>query len=259
MDKLSKLGFNGNLRWIHNEEGSGAEFYGRSVYFPDSITKPQTESGITIDPGIDLGSGNRKVIYDVINFYAQENLLTTLQVTYLREAVGLKKLSAINWLKNYKSAFKNKFLVPDNIALQMLVEYSAPPYWKPLVDNVPGLNKIRSEYIKNAVHTALLSMSYNRGWAKTAKLAKEFVEVCNWDGLAKKIQSVKHRMDSLNDRREREGNLILAALEFKQDFTINIDKIFVRPVTTLPYEQKDMILSQLMKDDFTKQAKGISL
>ncbi len=259
MDKLLKLGFKGDLRWVHNEEGSGAKFYGRSVYYPDSIVFPQTESGITIDPGFDLGNGSRKIANEVINFYRSQDLLTNIQVSYLNEAIGLKKLSAINWLKNYKSAFKNKFLVPDKTALDILDKYTAPHYWKPLSEYVPGLLKIRSEYIKSAVHTALLSMAYNRGWQKTAKLAKEFVEVNNWDGLAKKIHSIKHRTESLNERREREGNLILAALEFKQDFVIIVDeKINPRPCTTLPQDQIDTLIQQMIKDRFINDLKKVA-
>ena len=243
--KLNKAGFAGSIQWVHNEEGSGAKIYHSSVYFPDSLTNPKTQSGVTIDPGVDMGNCDVALINKVINTYFLQDVLSKKLVTRLKSAIGNKGIYAALWMKENGKWFKNDFLVPDPVALDVMENITALEYWNPLVKAMPGLLKIKSASIKKAVHTALLSMSYNRGWEKTILLAKEFIAVDNYDGLSKKISNVRHSLKALTDRRKREAGLIYAALEQQDDFAITFEDIKVLPVTAIPHGLKENVMKQL--------------
>lgn len=218
---INKLGFEGSLAWVHNEEGSGALYYKSSVYFPDDLFHPVTHSGVTIDPGLDLGNASPKLCKDVIDYYASEKLLSIKQISALRDAFKLKRKEAANWMRIHRNLFKFKFLVPEKLASEVMAKYTAPKYWQPLINLMPGLLEIVPYNLKRAVHTSLLSHSYNRGAADAISLATNYLIKEDYCGLAKAIRSVKHKSQSLNERREREAYLIEKALmedKFADDF-----------------------------------------
>lgn len=243
--KLQQAGYEGSIQWVYNEEGSGAKTYGCSVYFPDSLTNPKTQSGVTIDPGFDLGQPDLGTLNRILNIYILHDVLNKKLVDRLKSAVGNKGIYAALWFKENGRHFKHNFSVPQHIALNVLEDITAPEYWKPLVKAMPKLLRIKSPQIKKAVHTALLSMSYNRGWEKTILLTKEFIEVGNYDGLAKKISNVRHSLKSLTDRRKREASLIYAALEQQDDFEFTFEDVKPLPVTTIPSAYKESVIKQI--------------
>jgi hypothetical protein len=210
---LKSLSFNGDLKWIHKEEGSGAKLYKSSVYYPDSRTEPKTQSGVTIDPGLDLCYAARVVIDDTLDFYFDKGLISKSQIELLQFAIGERRWGAIQWMKANEKYFKGSFLVDDMNAIYIMDKVTAPPYWKPLTDAIPELLKISSSNLAAAVHTALLSMSYNRGPERTINLAKDFIIKKDYEGLASAIASVRSATASLRNRRIRESNLIADVLE----------------------------------------------
>ncbi len=242
--KLERLGFKGNLAWVLNEEGSGAKFYHSSVYYPDSRTNPQTLSGITIDPGVDLGNGDRYMIDDVLREYFNQGLLTGGEYSLIKSAVGKKKLGAIDWINTNEKFFKNKFLVPNDIALKMMGNYSADGYWKYLTDQVPELNSIIVPFMAIAVHTALLSFAYNYGASRVVQLTRYYLQTRDYNKIALIIGSIKHRCNALTERRKREADLINQAIKKMNDFKIVVDEnINSMPLTTIPFNLKDEIYS----------------
>jgi hypothetical protein len=243
--KLQKAGFAGSIQWVHNEEGSGAKIYGTSVYFPDSLTNPKTKSGVTIDPGVDMGNCDLDLINHVINKYVLHDVLPNKLANKLKSAVGHKGIYAALWLKENKKLFRNNFLVPEFLQLEVLENITAIEYWLPLAEGMKNLNKIRSSHIKKAVHTALLSMSYNMGWGAVILFAKDLIAVGNYDGLAKKISNKRHSLKSLTDRRKREAGLIYAALEQKDDFSYTFEDIKPLPMTVIPHALKESVIKQL--------------
>ena len=249
MNHLNKIGFCGDLRWVHNEEGSGAKIYKSSVYFPDSITKPRTHSGITIDPGVDLGNSELKDVNEVIQHYYSEGLLTQEQISLLLKAFGKKRFEAIEWLKQYKSFFKNKFLVPELTAVYVMDKYSAPDYWLPLVSQLKGLLEIENAAVKKAVHTALLSHAYNSGVFKTIKLASVPVREKRWNELAEDIQQVVSATQALKDRRQREGLIIKSAIKLDTRFELQFADVKPRPVTTISSIFKEDLLIEFEVED----------
>jgi hypothetical protein len=213
-------GFLGSLAWVHAQEGSGAKYYGTSVYYPDDRKNPRTNSGVTIDPGLDLGNAAESLIQRVLEYYNSVGLLTVKQFQLLIQAVGLKKFDAIEWMRKHENEFMGakEFAVPEGKALKVLDDYTAAEYWDPLCRALPKLKKINVLYMAEAVHTALLSMAYNRGATKTAELARKHLDICNYGGLAYEIKFLKQSTQSLRDRRHREAELIIDAIELKKDF-----------------------------------------
>lgn len=245
MNHLNKIGFCGDLRWVFNEEGSGAKFYKSSVYFPDDLTDPQSQSGITIDPGLDLGHAEPRIINEVLQFYFSENLINQEQLNLLLKAFGKKRYEAIAWIKEYKSFFKNKFLVPELTAVYVMDKYTAPSYWLALVAHCKELLEIENTAVKCAVHTALLSHAYNRGAIRTIKLTSVLVREKKWIELADVIQQVYSPMQSLVDRRQREGLLIKAAVKLDKSFDMQFPDLAARPVTSIESFRKELVLSQI--------------
>jgi hypothetical protein len=245
-DKLKNTGFVGDLEWIFNQEGSGARFYKSSVYFPDNISNPTTNSGITIDPGVDIGNCDRATTLAVINFYQEEELLSASLKSLLLTAIGKKGRSAAAWMTEHRKFFKNIFIAPIHLSIQVLQYYTAPVYWKPLEEAMPDLLTISNPSIKKAVHTALLSMAYNRGCTKTIALARNWITRHDFGNLAESIEEVKSCSPALTDRRKDESLLIKAAMALGDRFTINIKDLNPRPLTTITTEDtEDYLLTHM--------------
>ena len=244
-DKLKDTGFVGDLEWIFNQEGSGTRFYKSSVYFPDDILNPQTNAGITIDPGVDIGNCDRTTALAVLSFYQNEEILSSSLKGLLLTAIGKKRKSAAAWMVEHRRFFKNVFNVPIQLSIQVLQYYSAPGYWVPLQEAMPGLLTISNLPVKKAVHTSLLDMAYNRGCAKTIDLAKNYIASNTFSELALAIRGVKSCSIGLTDRRKDESLIIMAALALGNKFTININTdINPRPLTAIPMEDIEDYLQQ---------------
>jgi hypothetical protein len=244
-NNLKSLFFRGDLLWVYNEEGSGAKHYKSSAYYPDSLTDPQTQSGVTIDPGLDLGSADRNLIMEVINLYHREGCLHPSQMELLKMAIGKKRFDAIEWINKYRSEFKNEFLVPEELAVYVMDNITAPDYWEPIASGLPDLLKIEEDYLAKAIHTALLSYAYNRGWSRTIVIFKEICEKKDWVYAAATISNTQHKLKALNDRRKRESELIFDALYHQEKFVVSFQHINPKPLTTIPVSLKDSVYHYL--------------
>jgi hypothetical protein len=232
---IKEMGFCGNLQWILNEEGSGAKFYRSSAYYPDNRANPVTSSGVTIDPGVDLGNGDRDMIDDVLEYYLRIGLLDGVQNALLRQAIGLKKFNAIDWINENEKHFKNKFLVKTDTAEIVAGRYSAVNYWRYLVDKLPELLQINLPFMAPSVHTALLSLAYNWGMSRTVDLVAYPIKTRNYSELSARILTVKHNSRALNERREREAELIYTAAAKGKEFAIDINEnLNPEPLTVIP-------------------------
>lgn len=256
MAVLETMGFKGSLAWVHNEEGSGAKYYNSSCYFPDSRLKPQSCSGITIDPGLDLGQADDKLISEVLEFYLGKGLMDLTQVTLLKKAEGLTKYDAIEWIRKNEKYFKGKMLIPFDDSLFVMDKYTAPLYWKPLIEKMPELLLISPNYKASAVHTAVLSYSYNRGSKRTIEIAQDYLKLKNYDGLARAISNTYHSMKSLRDRRKKEAKIILDALEKKSQVSVDLS-INPLPLTTINTEEVEKVLSGLQLQFIEKEQNNV--
>jgi hypothetical protein len=237
--KLESLGFKGSAAFILNEEGSGAKYYKSSVYYPDSRTNPISSSGITIDPGVDLGNGDKNMIAQVLCFYRDNYFLNDILLSLLKTSIGLKKLDAAEWINNNERCFKNKVLVPDIAAQNIFSNYSGDDYWQYLILHIPELLSIPFDWIKKAVHTSLLDLAYNYGTGRTVYVAKARIQTGDYEALGNDIKAIRHKSKNLNERRDAEGNLILTACEKKESFVIELRDVNPVPLTTLPFEMQE--------------------
>ncbi len=241
---LKKHGFRGNLAWVHNEEGSGAKFWNCSVYYPDDPYNIKTNSGVTVDPGVDLGHAPEYLIRNVFNYYNNAGHLGIRGMARLMNAVGKRREEAVQWMKSNIHMFEGIFKVDDKDAMYVMDMYTAPAYWLPLTKHMPRLAAIKEDYMASAVHTALLSMSYNRGAITTVNLAKSFVDVGDFGGLAFAIKMVKQATQSLRDRRKREANLIIDAIQFKENFEMTVKELNPMPLTAIPLMEREVLLME---------------
>jgi hypothetical protein len=247
---LIQYGFKGNLAWVHNEEGSGLKYYGTSVYYPDNRKQPKTKSGVTIDPGLDLGNAAGSLISEVLNYYNEQGLLTVAQFKRLVTAVGLQKQDAAEWMDENEWAFKPgtpggvRFAVREKHALHVLEDYTADDYWIPLVKAMPRLRAIKESYVAEAVHTALLSQSYNRGFYATIETCRRFADIGDWGGMAYAIRGLKQPTQSLLGRRKREAALIVDAMYQKEKFTFTFEDLKPEPLPliTMPMVKQAFLM-----------------
>src|SRR5690606_10278151 len=130
---LKSLGFRGSLAFVHNEEGSGARAYNCSIYYPDNPKDIKTNSGVTLDPGLDLGQADRNIINEVLQYYCNEGYTGSNAIARIKKAVGKKREGAVEWMRDNIHLFKGWFKIEDEHALYVLDKYTAPAYWLPLV------------------------------------------------------------------------------------------------------------------------------
>ena len=180
--------FIGDLSWVHEREGHVGE-----PYWPGGM------SGVTIDPGVDLGHADRSLLLD--NYY---DLMTSEQ---LNEAFSLKgitgqraaeALSQLSYLSSFKITREEASRIFPSITT---------PYWNGLLKRWPALAEAPS-----SVQTAMLSVSFNRGY-NNSKLESltEFISRKDWMKLGESIKEMQqdHSLDGIRKRRQLESELIL--------------------------------------------------
>lgn len=190
--------FRGDLPWIHAQEGSGLALYGRSCYWPAGA------SGVTLDPGFDLGHQKRGQLE---KYYA--SLLTDEQMEACRDALGLTGAEAKARVE--ESDVLRSIRIPQSDQ-ERLFPLVAAPYWKRVADRFPPL---RDTCTPAEVQTALLSLAFNRG-ASNGGLDTLGGPLANeeWERVGAAIARMQqgHRLESIALRRRREAALVLQPL-----------------------------------------------
>ncbi|HSG41333.1 MAG TPA: peptidoglycan-binding protein [Thermoanaerobaculia bacterium] len=186
-------GFRGDLDWIHRFEGHRG-----TAYWPGGA------SGVTLDPGLDLGHAAPDLIRKVIT-----PLLSDEQLAALNRVLGIRGEAARDALRG------QPLLSTIRIDLQTareLFPHIAKPFWRGTTTRFPNL---ASASAPPQAHTAMLSLSYNRGYQNPHLnvLAKP-IESADWRRLGELIGSMQqdHKLPGIRDRRRAEGDLILSAL-----------------------------------------------
>ena len=191
-------GFRGDFSWIHAWEGH----VGRPYW-------PKGKSGITLDPGVDLG-------------YAEPSLITT-HYTPLLTAAQMKDLQ---WVFGRKGEAAEQALAQaereqtpltsiriSRDQADSLFALVAAPYWKAILKRFPTLGE---QSTPATVQTAFLSLAYNRG-AGNKDLTKLDgpLRAGQWRQLGELIAAMQqdHALAGIRRRRRSEGQLILDSLE----------------------------------------------
>ena len=180
-------GFSGDPQWVHRQEGHNG-----SAYWPGGA------SGVTLDPGFDLGAGSWSAFEQ---HYAPR--LTAPQLDACKRARGLQGGQAKAALTRFPAL--RTIRITRDVA-DSLFPLVAAPYWSALVRRFPGLAAA-----PGPVQTALLSLGYNRG-AGNKDLAVLGAPIASgqWNRVAALIHGMQqmHPLVGIRRRRRAEARLI---------------------------------------------------
>lgn len=186
-------GFRGDLGWIHAREGHAGK-----AYWPGGA------SGVTLDPGVDLGHGDAEMIRE-----AYKGLLSPEQFAAVERVFGIKGEAAKTTLA------EDDVLQTIRISrsqAESIFPFVILPYWEAIVNRFPAL---ADPDTLPSVQTALLSIAYNRG-PRNRGLAPlgNPIQSKNWLQVAAIIGSMQqdHKLEGIRKRRRMEADLIRAEL-----------------------------------------------
>lgn len=185
--------FKGRLEWVHTQEGHRGKPYW-----------PGGRSGVTLDPGFDLGYQD----IDITNEYYKD-ILTKEQLKAIGPIIGLTGSEAKNILTQSETLLSIRISKSQASKVFPLI---ALPYWKAICKRMTGLNDSETP---GSVQTALLSLAFNRGYRNAdLEVLKSPIEQGNWAQCASLISGMQqdHRLMGIRKRRQREGRLIFDEL-----------------------------------------------
>ena len=188
-------GFDGDLDWVHQKEGH----QGRPYW-------PGGESGVTLDPGVDLGHASSDLIEELYR-----SILSEAEMSALREVFGIQGNAANAALK--ASPVIQAIRVSSDQALEVM-PHAAKSYWDAIRGRFDPLSR---EGTPPSVKTALLSLAYNRGSRNEGlQPLGEPMQSGQWGDAARIIGSMQqdHKLEGIRIRRRQEGLIIEAELEF---------------------------------------------
>jgi len=189
VDSSVLKGFRGDLSWVHAREGHDGK-----AYWPGGA------SGVTLDPGVDLGHADSSLIEA-----RYKNLLTGEQFAAVKKAHGKKGGDAKLVLKADPVLQTIRI---SRVQADTIFPFAAKPYWEDIVKRFPTLDDGDT---LGSVQTALLSLSYNRGAGnRRLDVLKEPLADKNWPLVADTIGSMQqnHRLPGIRKRRKMEADLI---------------------------------------------------
>lgn len=216
------MAFRGDYNWIHRWEGHNG-----IPYHPGEHLSDPGASGITFDPGADLGHINRD-LFEKQYF----PLLTEAQRQVVRGAYGLKGRAAVEYLKKNRKVFRTMRITKDQASDRFPLV--AAPYWDGVVKRFPN---VQEEQTPAAVHTAMLSLCYNRGvWNRGLDELIPLCRVRNWRDVGRVISGMQqnHKLRGIRERRRAEGALILQSIDkYEQWKDIPMSPMQPKPPTEL--------------------------
>jgi len=181
--------FRGSILWVHNQEGHNGK-----PYWPGS------DSGVTLDPGVDLGYAD---IDEILSAY--HSLLNQPMVEEIHRVKGLKKKTAKTALENLGALAGFRISREEASHIFPIV---AKSYWDDICERY---NTLRDSDTPGAIQTALLSIAYNRG-AKNSRLSVLNTSMDNrdWNEVGNVINSMQqtHKLKGIRERRQKEAQII---------------------------------------------------
>lgn len=189
-------GFFGDLNWLHRQEGHAGK-----PYWPGGV------SGVTLDPGFDLGRNDMSSVNRHYGAYLTEAQLGALAKVASRGNFSGKR--GEDALKALDDEVLRSIRISAEAAEDMLADL-ALPYWLRILERFPSLLTA-----PGYVQTALLSLAYNRG-ANNGRLnvLREPIADRQWGKVAERIAEMQqnHALRGIRKRRRAEAGLILTGL-----------------------------------------------
>jgi len=186
--------FRGDLYWVHLKEGHNGR-----PYWPGGV------SGVTLDPGVDLGHASAGLVEGIYG-----SMLTKAQLKLLRKTFGLKGQDAKDVLAHMPEL--RQITISREQALGAM-PFTAQPYWDGIRDRFPALSL---KATPPSVQTVLLSLAYNRGIRNSGlELLGPLLQNDDWHSTARAIGRMQqnHKLDGIRRRRREEAAIVLAELE----------------------------------------------
>jgi GH24 family phage-related lysozyme (muramidase) len=194
-------GFDGDPGWVHLLEGHRGQ-----PYWPGGA------SGVTLDPGIDLGHADAAFLDKLLRDHYGE-LMSPEQRAAVEAVVGIQGDDAKAALT--ADAVLGSIRISQEHADRVFPVASAP-YWAAITERFERLSEPETP---PSVQTALLSLAYNRG-ADNRHLESLGLLLADrdWVAAADKIGSMQqsHKLEGIRRRRREEAALIRAELECLQ-------------------------------------------
>ncbi len=189
--------FDGDLYWVHLLEGHAGR-----PYWPGGA------SGVTLDPGVDLGHAEPALLDDLLRDHYGP-MLTAAQRAAIDAVIGVQDEDA-------KAALNaDPVLKTIRISREQANEVfpvASRPYWDVISERFPPLAALDTP---PSVQTVLLSLAYNRG-ANNRHLESlgELLEAQDWVAVANKVGAMqqRHKLQGIRLRRRQEAALIRAEL-----------------------------------------------
>ena len=186
--------FRGDLYWVHLKEGHNGR-----PYWPGGA------SGVTLDPGVDLGHASTELVEEIYG-----PMLTKVQLKLLRKTFGLKGQDAKDVLRHMPEL--KSVRISREQALDVM-PFTAKPYWDGIRDRFRALSLNATP---PSVQTVLLSLAYNRGIRNSGlEPLGPLLQNGDWHSAAQAIGRMQqnHRLDGIRRRRRDEAAIVLAELE----------------------------------------------
>lgn len=195
-------GFKGDTDWIHNWEGHRG-----SPYWPGG------RSGVTLDPGVDLGHMGSEAM-DALFTGVYSKYLTPEEIQMCLDARGYQGEEAQDYLNSPEGAALRRIQISRAEAMEVF-PVALDPYWAAISGRFPRLRQEDVLQQPGAVHTAFASLAYNRGaWNRSLEILREPLDSNDLAKLGNLIMSMqqRHELRGIRRRRRAEGKLILDSL-----------------------------------------------
>lgn len=189
--------FRGDLDWVHDQEGHRGR-----PYWPGGV------SGVTLDPGLDLGHAHPALIARLY-----EPLMSSVQYAAVTRVCGVKGKVAARALRSDPLL---RSIRMTRESAESLLPFAAGDYWDKVCRRFPADRASTPA----AVQTVLLSLAYNRGAGNRAlAVLATPLEEERWAVVAELVGAMqqRHALPGIPRRRRAEASLIRAELEYLDD------------------------------------------
>lgn len=181
--------FRGSYQWVHKLEGHAGE-----PYWPGGA------SGITLDPGIDLGHASEITVQT-----AYKDILMPDKYKAVKEVLGIRGRAAKKALDDSQVL---KTIVITKTHASAIFKYAAAVYWEAIVRRFPTLKDPDTPAV---IHTVMLSLSYNRGAGnRRLRVLERPLAEKRWEEVAVMIGDMQqdHKLRGIRRRRRLEADYI---------------------------------------------------
>ncbi len=187
--------FRGDLAWLHAREGHAGKPYW-----------PGGNSGITLDPGFDLGAQREHTLRRI---YA--GILSEIDIERLTPVLGFSGERARQEL--FRRRLRDSLRIGRRDALTIM-PFIAVKYWHGITDR---FTEVSNDDVPPAVQTVMLSLAYNRGISNPGlNMLAPHLSNQNWLQVANLVGNMQqnHRLPGIRRRRRMEADLIRDELDF---------------------------------------------